>query len=179
MLAAPLGIAAAYGTYNYVRFDNPLEFGHNYLPEFVQAPQGQFSTRYMGNNLRNILRLPWLEDGRLMFHTSYGFAFWLCNPIFVLFGIRALRAAVQKKWDATDTVLVISLCAHFALLLMHKSFGGVQWGTRYLCDLAPALFFGVVRRDMKLTWYEMLLMAWGVAFNIYGAYAFQTIVYGG
>ena len=29
-----LGVAAVYGWYNFIRFGNPLEFGHNYLPEF-------------------------------------------------------------------------------------------------------------------------------------------------
>ncbi|MDD4796811.1 MAG: hypothetical protein PHO66_03475, partial [Eubacteriales bacterium] len=59
-----------------------------------------------------------------------------------------------------------------------KSFGGVQFGTRYLCDLAPALFYFIVRRKgQPLLWYELALMLWGVGFSCYGAYVFQTTVY--
>ena len=32
--------------YNLARFGNPLEFGHNYLPEFTRAADGQFSFAY-------------------------------------------------------------------------------------------------------------------------------------
>lgn len=38
----PLGVAAAYMWYNYARFGSVLEFGHNYLPEFTEAENGQF-----------------------------------------------------------------------------------------------------------------------------------------
>ena len=36
-------IACAYAAYNYMRFGDPLEFGHNYLPEFTRADHGQLS----------------------------------------------------------------------------------------------------------------------------------------
>ncbi|MDD3242435.1 MAG: hypothetical protein PHD32_01770 [Eubacteriales bacterium] len=179
LLAAPLAIAFAYGLYNYVRFDDPFEFGHNYLPEFVQSSNGQFSLSYVGKNLRNIFRLPWWQEGRLVFPTDSGFAFWLCNPIYVFFAVRLVRSALKRDLHLSDVVLCVCLVGHFFALLLHKSFGGVQFGTRYLCDLAPALFFFLVsRREQKLAWYECLLMLWGVGFNLYGAYTFQTLVYG-
>ena len=37
-----LCIAACYAAYNYARFGNPFEFGHNYLPEFTRAQSGSF-----------------------------------------------------------------------------------------------------------------------------------------
>lgn len=179
MLIAPAAVAALYGLYNWIRFDNPLEFGHNYLPEFVEAPQGQFSLSYVAKNWHNIWRMPWWQDGKIMFPMDSGFAFWLCNPIYVLFAVRLVRAALRRDLHAADAVLGVSLAAHFFVLLMHKSFGGVQFGTRYLCDLAPALYYFIVRREkMPLRWYELILMLWGVGFCFYGAYLFQISVYG-
>src|SRR5699024_8149717 len=42
LLPAALAAACMMG-YNLARFGNPLEFGHNYLPEFTRAADGQFS----------------------------------------------------------------------------------------------------------------------------------------
>ena len=43
---------------NAARFGNPMEFGHNYLPEFVRAEKGQFSLSYAMGHLKQLLRLP-------------------------------------------------------------------------------------------------------------------------
>ena len=62
-LAAPAIVALALGAYNYARFGNPLEFGHNYLPEFTRDPdQPQFGLQYVAGNIANLLRLPWFEE---------------------------------------------------------------------------------------------------------------------
>ena len=51
----PVAIAVSYMLLNYFRFGNILEFGHNYLPEFMeQSEHGQFSVHYMVNNFKNI-----------------------------------------------------------------------------------------------------------------------------
>ena len=57
-LILPACIGGGYMWYNYARFGNPLEFGHNYLPEFLEAPDGQFHLSYLLENLRNILLRP-------------------------------------------------------------------------------------------------------------------------
>jgi hypothetical protein len=66
---------------NYARFGNIFEFGHNYLPEFVNDPHGQF---YIGRVLENLDRMFFSMDyiGFPLFH---GFAFWLASPIVVCF----------------------------------------------------------------------------------------------
>ena len=51
-------IAATMMWYNYIRFDNPLEFGHNYLPEFVGSEHGQFDIYYLKDNLLKLLFYP-------------------------------------------------------------------------------------------------------------------------
>jgi hypothetical protein len=179
-LIAPALLAIAYGVYNTIRFDNPFEFGHNYLPEFLREPGGQFSFIYFGKNLHNILRMPHWENGLLRFPFSDGFAFWLCNPLFVLFAVYIVLTIVRKKFVWTDALLLAGIAANFFVLLLHKSFGAVQFGTRYLCDLLPAVFFFIHRREWKSKiFWEAPVMLWGVAFCIYGAWLFQTSMYGG
>jgi len=172
-------IALAYAGYNYLRFDNFLQFGHDYLPEFAQQSEhGQFSLHYIFKNLRNILRMPWWENGRLTFPIAYGFAFWLCNPLFVLFLCRFARSTVENHTRAAGWILLFSVLAHFFLLLMHKSFGGVQFGTRYLCDLIPAMYWYWSRppKDRLAAVLSLPVMLWAVAFNVYGAWYFHVLV---
>lgn len=172
-LLAPAAIACAYMVYNWVRFDSPLEFGHNYLPEFVEAEHGQFSLAHVGENIANILRLPTIEQAQLRFPTAYGFAFYLANPLFLLALIRLVEAIAHKQLKSMDWLLVGCACAHFFLLLLHKSFGAWQFGTRYLIDLLPMAGWFVLRRDKPIRFVEGLIMLWAVGFNVYGGLLFH------
>ena len=49
-------MAACMTAYNFARFGSVTEFGHNYLPEFVRAENGQFSLTYLVPNLLQLLR---------------------------------------------------------------------------------------------------------------------------
>lgn len=180
LILVPFLIAVAYGVYNYIRFDNPFEFGHNYLPEFAeQSEHGQFSTAYMLQNLRNILRLPWFEDGLLVFPTAFGFAFYITNPLFILFAITAILTFIRRRQSAIDILFILTLLTHFLALLMHKSMGGVQFGTRYLCDLVPAMFFyWTLRRGSSKPEGALacFLIIFGIAMNLYGAWCFHVVL---
>ena len=67
--------------HNYARFGSIFDFGHNYLPEFVNDPHGQF---YIGRVLANLGRMFFSMDF-IGFPLFYGFAFWLASPIVVSF----------------------------------------------------------------------------------------------
>lgn len=169
-IAAPAMVAAALAIYNAVRFGNIFEFGHNFLPEFRQAEYGQFHPVYWWENLKHVLRLPRIEDGQLLLPEFSGFAFYLANPIFILLLAQALHAFVKRRLDAPNTVLLISLGLHFALLLMHKSLGGWQFGTRYLCDLIPAGALFILSHGKKRIGGTMgVVMLFAILFNAYGA----------
>jgi len=172
-LIIPALIACAYGAYNAARFGNPLEFGHNYLPEYLRAEHGQFSMAYVLQNIRNIMRMPYVEDARLRFPTFFGFAFYLANPLYLLAGYRFLEACFRRRMDVTGALLWGCAGVHFCLFLLHKGFGAWQFGTRYLIDLLPMLGWFVLRekRPMRLT--EGLIMLWAVGFNIYGGLLFH------
>ena len=64
-----LGIS--YMVLNALRFDNPFEFGHNYLPEFLEAENGQFSITYLKDNLPRLFELPAFDPDtkKLVFST--------------------------------------------------------------------------------------------------------------
>ena len=175
-LIAPALVAAALGWYNWVRFGNPIEFGHNYLPEFTRNPdQPQMGAQYILNNLRNLLRLPYFEENRLAFPMFDGFAFYLANPIYVT-AFAALAAKLVKRcWDWGDGLLCAGFAAEIFLLLCHKTFGGWQFGARYLCDVIPMMLLYCVRwRDRTAVW-EYPIMIFAVAFNIYGAACFHLM----
>lgn len=169
MLIIPALIAVAYGTYNYVRFDNPFEFGHNYLPEFQEY--NQFGLEYIPKHLKVLFTtFPTFENGQLSFPLFNGFAFYIANPIFLILFIRLFR---KPKLSKIDLFLWISLIVHFLLLCTHSTFGGWQFGTRYLIDVIPVAFLLCVRRNQKLQFYEILIMACAIGINLYGPYWFR------
>lgn len=175
-------IACAYGAYNLVRFGNVFEFGHNYLPEFMQARYGQFSLHHVAKNWSNINRLPAFEENfRLVFPGGYGFAFYIANPLFLLAGMRLVEAIYQtirgrkRALDATDGLLLAGVAIHFFLLLLHRTFGGWQFGTRYLVDLLPMLGLFTLRRNKALRLHEGIVMLFAIGFNVYGTMTFHLL----
>ena len=163
----PFLIGVALGLYNLVRFDSFFEFGHTYLPEFQQYGV-QFSLSYVGQNIVNLLRLPFLTENRLDFPRFNGFAFYLCNPLFIIAAAALVRGILHKKLRKLDVILAACLFLHFFLLLLHRTFGGWQFGARYLIDLCPALYLLSLRHPMKSKVFLGTAMAWGILFNIYG-----------
>ena len=144
----PAVLAASYLLLNFLRFGDAFEFGHNYLPEFVRAPQGQFSLSYYWENAANLLRLPrWQGDTQpLDFPLTNGMAFWLVNPLLPV-AAAAWGWAVRKKrrehplllWMLPPLVL-----AYIFVLCCHRTLGGWQFGDRYLLDVMPWIFCGLV-----------------------------------
>ena len=163
----PLLIGVALGLYNLARFDSFLEFGHTYLPEFQQYGV-QFSLSYVFQNIVNLLRLPFLTENRLDFPRFNGFAFYLCNPLFLIAAAALIRGIIKKRLRKLDILLAACLLLHFFLLLLHRTFGGWQFGARYLIDLCPALLFLCLRQAGKARLPLGMVMAWGVIFNVYG-----------
>jgi lipid-A-disaccharide synthase-like uncharacterized protein len=166
----PLIIFCVYGWYNWIRFGNPLEFGHSYLPEFMRAEYGQFSFNYISNNLSNIFRLPSLIPGttRLTVPRHDGFLFLLANPIFIPFLVRLFKSVINRKITFYDLVIPVLMVMHIVLFLCHRTLGGWQFGIRYFVDFLPYIFFYIYQKQTKFYPYEVALLAFGVILNIYG-----------
>lgn len=172
----PTGIiAVSYMVLNYVRFGNIMEFGHNYLPEFVEAPKGQFHFSYIMENLENLFRLPkFMEGGRLDFYNFNGFAFWLCIPIFISFFYYFILKLAEGKKCYLEAAILLTIVIHVVCLLSHKTMGGWHFGNRYLIDALPCLFYGLLsampKRDRSIRFqYGLCLL--GMLLNAVGTVA--------
>lgn len=171
-LIAPALIGGAYMAYNYARFGNILEFGHNYLPEFTASEKGQFDLSYIGENLYNIWLRPVLfaDGGSLEYPVFDGFMFYIANPVFILFFARIAADAVKRRFDRKRAAIAAMFIVNMLLLCAHKTFGGWQFGARYTVDLIPYAFLYILLGGRwKLRGWEMALMAFAIMFNAYGA----------
>jgi len=158
---APAVIGGTYMWYNYIRFGNIFEFGHNYLPEFMRDPIGQFSLKYISSNTKSFFKIfPYYNEGTLEF-SKFGFCFYVANPLFIFAALCLIAAVVRfcvkraisgnkprekagkgKITADTDNLIQVLglafLCGlHLLLLMMHRTNGGWQFGMRYTVDIVP------------------------------------------
>ncbi len=166
-LFLPMCIGCLYALYNYVRFDSVFEFGHNYLPEFVNADFGQFHVSYIFKNLPNIFRMPYFDKDVLSFPKYDGFAFYIANPIFVVYIIHWLTNG--KDYLSVQNVMIgIIAILHILLFLSHKTLGGWQFGIRYFIDIIPFIAFSLLQKRTQVKAYHIVLLSFAVMLNIYG-----------
>lgn len=176
-LIIPAFIALCYMLYNYVRFGNVLEFGHNYLPEFTESEKGQFSLSYIFPNLYNLLLRPVTlrADLTLEYPLFDGFMFYIANPMFLIWFAAVVKDVLQKKLDAVRLCIVIAILAELLLLCAHKTLGGWQFGARYTVDMLPmALMYLLLKKD-EPGGISAFIMAAGMMFNLYGALAMTML----
>lgn len=175
-LAGPIVLGASYMILNYLRFGSVFEFGHNYLPEFLEAENGQFSLAYIQENLANLFRIPEFTAGRWALPKFNGMAFWLVSPVFISYVI-CLVLSVLKKEKVNLALAVgipILICVHFLLLTSHRTMGGWHFGNRYTNDALPFLLYGMLLFMPKTDKYDFLhypLFLFGLALNVLGTVA--------
>ncbi len=165
--------AAFYMTLNYLRFHNPLEFGHNYLPEF-QTYGKQFSLSYVPEHLKLLLRLPEAgEDGVLRFDHQETYLLFLINPMYITYLVSIPVSIVERyRCDPVMMLTVSGLAVlHLFVTCMHRTLGGFQFGNRYLLDALPFLFLGILlwksdRRQFDEC--QLPLLVLGAGLNILG-----------
>lgn len=171
----PCVLAGSYMILNYLRFDNPLEFGHNYLPEFVEAENGQFSLHYMADNFKALLHMPVFNEEHKMEIDRFGnLNFMIASPyvIFAIVMLIVLLVKKQKKLYCLSTVIAVLSVAYLAVTLMHKTMGGWSFGNRYTNDILPWLYiigvFGVSKCS-KASKYQIPLFMFGMCLNVVGS----------
>lgn len=172
VLAAGL-IGAAMAGYNFARFGNVLEFGHNYLPEFMRVETGQFHLSYLLPNLQNLLRLPTLGEGlALEFPIFNGFMPLLADPGLLLWLVCLVREARRgAAGRAFDLACVGTALAMVVLLCLHRTLGGWQFGARYMVDLLPVtvVWFAARRPRWLPGCAAWTLCGMAMLFNLFGA----------
>ena len=165
-------IGLAYMFYNIVRFGNPLEFGHNYLPEFVRSPEGQFSLSYLWPNLKAALFgfLSLEPDATLRFSEFGSMAFYIANPIFLAMGVQTITDLVHKRFRPAQILCWLFLILHLLLLCCHRTLGGWQFGCRYTCDMIPYAVLYYLLETRKYSPNAVYGFGFlGLIFNLYGA----------
>ena len=170
-VALGLCVAAGYAVYNMVRFGNPLEFGHNYLPEFTRSANGQFSLSYLSANIRRfVFGLPvyWGENGLEV--EKFGASAFLCNPMLLLLIIWYLSDIVRRRASWAHHLTILLFFIQLFLLLLHRTGGGFQLGARYAADLVPysLIYLGLRRRKRSLAWWEISVLLAGLILAFIG-----------
>ena len=174
-------IALSYMILNYLRFGSITEFGHNYLPEFVEAEHGQFDTFYFGNNLKMLFNLPEFDDeGRMIIDHFGNLNFMIASPFVVFALILFILIIVRKKKDIAlaDMAIILLCAAYMCITMMHKTMGGWHFGNRYSNDIIPWLYLSVVLGLSKIPGagkYQTPLLIFGICLNAVGT----VVVYNG
>lgn len=175
-----LGVAISYMVLNYLRFGNIVEFGHNYLPEFVYEHK-QFSTDYLANNFKMLMNLPdFTEEGRMLIDHFGNLNFlWVNPPILIaVFGIIFACMKKEKKAALLGGITILLSVVYLIVTMMHATMGGWHFGNRYTNDILPWLFVCfmlVLAKHNRLVKWQIPFAIWGILFNVVGT----IIVYNG
>ena len=170
-LIAGLCVAGAYAAYNYIRFGDVFEFGHNYLPEFTRAEHGQLSFEYVGKNWKTLFfGSPISINGENITINQFGFSMFLSCPIFIINAVWLVQDIWRRHFSGTKLVIVMMCAVNLLLLMMHRTLGGHQFGARYALELVPmCLVWYLVSPDRReLTRWESVLLGFGFIFNFLG-----------
>lgn len=175
-----LVIAISYMALNYARFGDILEFGHNYLPEFVFEHK-QFSTDYLANNFRMLMNLPdFSEEGKMMIDHFGNLNFLWVNPPVLVFMLAIAAACIKREKNTAvlgGLTLVLS-AGYLTVTAMHATMGGWHFGNRYTNDILPWLFISLMMffsKHHRLVKWQIPFAIWGILFNMVGT----VIVYNG
>lgn len=167
-----LCVAAAYAGYNYVRFGNPLEFGHNYLPEFTRSAHGQFSLSHLAANAKRfLLGLPVYRTAEGWEFEKFGCSVFLGNPMLLILVVWFVIDLFRGRMSVERGLTVLMCGVQLFLLLLHRTGGGFQLGARYAVDLVPySLLYLTLRKEKhSVAWWEALLLIAGFAFMAVGS----------
>lgn len=178
---------------NYVRFGNIFEFGHNFLPEFLMDPYGQFHISRVAHNMSLMFLELDITHGILYgfpFLGQVGFAFWLASPIVLSFVfyiglwlkgmIRPFGSSKLPKFFRNDEnkerplndplvwVILAAVALHLFLFSLHRTLGGRQFGSRYAIDALPGIYLGLmlVLNRLRLGFGHIYLNAVPMAFGL-------------
>lgn len=169
-------IALMYMALNFARFGNPIEFGHNYLPEFTRAEHGQFSLVYIKDNLAKLFRLPKTSlKNAWQYQNIDGFLLTIASPVFLTYIVYTIRSFFcdKSKNDKLLTILIFSmLVLELLLTSAHRTMGGEQFGNRYTNDVIPLALLGIasVLHDKK-DWEKLnfVFIFMGLIMNLFGS----------
>lgn len=177
-----LAVAAAYAWYNYIRFGNPLEFGHNYLPEFSAQGRQLLSAGHILDHIPVFITgLPLMQTADGLALQKFGFSLFLASPVFICYILWMIRDIKKGRVAPMQAFIFAAFALHVLLLLSHRTGGGFQYGARYFVDCIPyVLLYLAVQKGgendpphiglTKRPWVESILMYAGLIHNVVGIY---------
>ena len=157
--------------YNYIRFENALEFGHTYLAG-GHIPRirdfGLFHPHFLNRNLAAAFTLtPRLVDSAPYIQlTKHGMSIFLSTPALIwLFVARSDRKIRKLLWLVTGVISIP--------ILFYQNTGWEQFSYRFILDVLPYLALILAASQIKLNrWLKGAILA-GVLINALGAATFQ------
>ena len=172
-------------TYNYLRFDNFLDFGYttvNAGPDIVQNVQtyGLFSPHFIPTNLQVMLfkmprinwGAPWPANPRGAMWpidpTTTGMSIFLTTPPLLY-----LFRRYPKQWWILGAWAAVLF--NIIMLSFYSNTGSAQFGYRYILDfLVPLVAMLAVGLGKRVPWHFIALVLVSIAINIFGAYWFMN-----
>jgi hypothetical protein len=156
---------------NDARFEDPLEFGHEFLSIRWSGrieKWGLFNFHYFAKNLAVFTSaFPWLSaEAPYVKVSRHGLALWITTPAL-------LWTLWPKKVDTTMVGLYAAAAVVCVLNLCYQNSGWIQFGYRFALDYMPVLFVLVAlgARRFGLGFWALALFALGV--NAFGAATFD------
>lgn len=167
-------IALSYMVLNFARFGNPLEFGHNYLPEFTEAQLGQFNIAYVFQNLNSLIRLPQISfNGAWEYQAFDGTNMFLISPIFISAVVYGIKSIFSKSTDRKLVILIFVMAIlQILAITAHKTMGGSQFGNRYTNDILPMMLILIgltLPKKDGVSAFNYVLFLIGITINIIGS----------
>ena len=156
---------------NFLRFDDPVEFGHTYLAGGnLQRIRdfGLFNTRFITKNLSAMFTLtprfslnePYLQLSK------HGMSIMLSSPALILLFWRGQRHVAFWRSMSVATVILIPI-------VLYQNTGWEQFSFRFLLDVLPLVMVALVSVKTKLPGSIKTLIVVGILINLFGALTFQ------
>ena len=92
----------------------------------------------MAGNVQTFLfGLPFSVQNGAWTLNKFGFSMFLCNPALWMAAAWLVEAAARRRCKPQMLLSWLLMLLHLFCLLLHKSFGGFQFGARYTLELIP------------------------------------------
>lgn len=170
--AVSVGIALM--IFNYLRFENPFEFGHSYLMGGARASirdHGLFSPWFLKYNLpAAFTNVPVITptDPPFIHITRHGLSFIFCTPVFLLILWPLKKSPLYFKLLITSFIVALPS-------LFYQNTGWAQFGYRFSLDWTPYLILLLAIGERKMTKGFKILFILSIIFNSFGAITYDRI----
>jgi hypothetical protein len=158
--------------FNHLRFANPFEFGHSYLPAVLGrvSQYGLFHTHWFVRNFYAFfLAMPEISLQPLSLKiNAHGLSLFITTPALILLFINRRRHV--WFWGLLLTTLLILIPQ-----LFYQNTGWLTFGNRFSLDYLPLIFvmFAISSIHFGRLWNTLLIIA--IAINTFGAISFGRL----